>query len=223
MGRLANFPPPAVSESHGEPSITLRPHLHGGRRDSRRRFRPYATTLPVSPHDTKSLIYAIPLVRPVYSAFTEEIGFRGILQGGLEQHMRRWQAIAIATVAFVWAHSGTAWFVPEFVFYIALSVYCGLLASRTQSVLPAILLHLIVNVIGILAPLVWGPIHLREIPDMVVIPLFFVALTCIYLFRCTISRNGPARFRVNGPTLHGLPAEPRFGSFTRPFSLRQVF
>jgi len=40
---------------------------------------------------------------------------------------------------------------------------------------------------------------------------------------CTISRNGPARFRVNGPTLHGLPAEPRFGSSTRPFSLRQVF
>jgi predicted nucleic acid-binding protein len=42
-------------------------------------------------------------------------------------------------------------------------------------------------------------------------------------FGCTISRNGPARFRVNGPTLHGLPAEPRFGSSTRPFSLRQVF
>ena len=38
-----------------------------------------------------------------------------------------------------------------------------------------------------------------------------------------ISRNGPARFRVNGPTLHGLPAEPRFESFTRPFSLMQVF
>src|ERR1022692_3019456 len=35
-------------------------------------------------------------------------------------------------------------------------------------------------------------------------------------FSCTISRNGPARFRVNGPTLHGLPAEPRFESFTRP-------
>ena len=40
---------------------------------------------------------------------------------------------------------------------------------------------------------------------------------------CTISRNGPARFRINGPTLHGLPAEPRFESSTRPFSLRQVF
>jgi hypothetical protein len=40
---------------------------------------------------------------------------------------------------------------------------------------------------------------------------------------CTISRNGPTRFRVNGPTLYGLPAEPRFGSFTRPFSLKQVF
>jgi hypothetical protein len=41
--------------------------------------------------------------------------------------------------------------------------------------------------------------------------------------KCAISRNGPARFRVNGPTLHGLPAEPRFESSTRPFSLRQVF
>jgi addiction module HigA family antidote len=38
-----------------------------------------------------------------------------------------------------------------------------------------------------------------------------------------ISRNGPARFRVNGPTLDGLPAEPRFESSTRPFSLKQVF
>jgi hypothetical protein len=34
---------------------------------------------------------------------------------------------------------------------------------------------------------------------------------------CTISRNGPVRFRINGPTLHGLPAEPRFESFTRPY------
>ena len=42
-------------------------------------------------------------------------------------------------------------------------------------------------------------------------------------FNSTISRNGPTRFRVNGPTLHGLPAEPRFESSTRPFSLRQVF
>jgi membrane protease YdiL (CAAX protease family) len=69
------------------------------------------------------------------------------------------------------------------VFYIALSVYCGLLASRTQSVLPTIILHLLVNVIGIIAPLAWGPIHLRKTPNIVVIPLFFAALTCIYLFR----------------------------------------
>jgi hypothetical protein len=46
---------------------------------------------------------------------------------------------------------------------------------------------------------------------------------CWYVPEWKISRNGPARFRVNGPTLHGLPAEPRFESFTRPFSLMQVF
>jgi hypothetical protein len=49
------------------------------------------------------------------------------------------------------------------------------------------------------------------------------ALSRIEALSWKISRNGPARFRVNGPTLHGLPAEPRFESFTRPFSLRQVF
>ena len=41
--------------------------------------------------------------------------------------------------------------------------------------------------------------------------------------KCTISRNGPTRFRVNGPTLHGLPAEPQARSFTRPFCAKQVF
>jgi hypothetical protein len=40
---------------------------------------------------------------------------------------------------------------------------------------------------------------------------------------CTISRNGPARFRVNGPTLHGLPAEPRLGEFYRSFFFEASF
>jgi len=40
---------------------------------------------------------------------------------------------------------------------------------------------------------------------------------------CTISRNGPTRFRLIGPTLGGLPAEPQATSFTRPFYAPQVF
>ena len=59
----------------------------------------------------------------------------------------------------------------------------------------------------------------RTMPSRTPVASFCKTLGCC----CTISRNGPARFRVNGPTLHGLPAEPRFGSSTRPFSLRQVF
>jgi uncharacterized protein YecE (DUF72 family) len=37
-----------------------------------------------------------------------------------------------------------------------------------------------------------------------------------------ISRNGPTRFPLIGPTLNGLPAEPQATSFTRPFSAKQV-
>jgi transposase len=49
------------------------------------------------------------------------------------------------------------------------------------------------------------------------------ATAAVATMGCTISRNGPARFRVKGPTLHGSPAEPRLGSSTGPFSSRQVF
>ena len=42
------------------------------------------------------------------------------------------------------------------------------------------------------------------------------------LTNCTISRNGPTRFRLIGPTLGGLPAEPQATSFTRPFCAPQV-
>jgi len=37
-----------------------------------------------------------------------------------------------------------------------------------------------------------------------------------------ISRNGPTRFPLIGPTLDGLPAEPQATSFTRPFCAKQV-
>ena len=40
--------------------------------------------------------------------------------------------------------------------------------------------------------------------------------------RWRISRNGPTRFPLIGPTLHGLPAEPQARSFTRPFCAKQV-
>ena len=37
-----------------------------------------------------------------------------------------------------------------------------------------------------------------------------------------ISRNGPTRFPLIGPTLRGTPAEPQARSFTRPFCAKQV-
>ncbi len=41
-------------------------------------------------------------------------------------------------------------------------------------------------------------------------------------YRWRISRNGPTRFPLIGPTLDGLPAEPQARSFTRPFCAKQV-
>jgi hypothetical protein len=46
--------------------------------------------------------------------------------------------------------------------------------------------------------------------------------SCVYYLICRISRNGPTRFPLIGPTLGGLPAEPQATSFTRPFCAKQV-
>jgi membrane protease YdiL (CAAX protease family) len=52
----------------------------------------------------ESLLYAVAVARLIFAALAEEIGFRGILQGGLERHMRLSRAIAITPVVFVFAH-----------------------------------------------------------------------------------------------------------------------
>jgi hypothetical protein len=48
------------------------------------------------------------------------------------------------------------------------------------------------------------------------------ALRALDVDNWRISRNGPTRFPLIGPTLRGTPAEPQARSFTRPFCAKQV-
>jgi membrane protease YdiL (CAAX protease family) len=133
---------------------------------------------PVPAAATGSLVYAIPIVYPIFGAITEEVCFRGILQGGLSRYIGDTWAIFVATAAFVVAHSGTEWFHIELVFYITFSVLAGILTARSRSIFPAMSLHVAVNVLYLIAPLLGGPLHLREIPNWV---LLLIVLSSAFL------------------------------------------
>ena len=88
---------------------------------------------------------------PLIAAVVEEVSFRGVLQGGLERVLGARWAIAVTTMCFVLGHAGTEYFTREIPLYIAVSALCGILASRTRSLLPAIVPHFTVNALGIAA------------------------------------------------------------------------
>ncbi|MFH1853557.1 MAG: type II CAAX endopeptidase family protein [Candidatus Neomarinimicrobiota bacterium] len=77
----------------------------------------------------------------------EELLFRGYLQGFLEEH---WQdvtrAVLVTAMAFALAHMNPFWLVQAYL----MGVLLGYLTWRTDSVLPAILLHGIYNAVALL-------------------------------------------------------------------------
>jgi len=85
----------------------------------------------------------------VAAPLVEELFFRRILQGWLEKLLPRhdgWLAIVAAAAAFAAAHRGQGLaFIPLLPFGIVL----GVIARRTGSIVPCILLHALFNAIGV--------------------------------------------------------------------------
>jgi membrane protease YdiL (CAAX protease family) len=140
-------------------------------------------SLPLESSDTGAFAVLLPIVMPLWAAINEEIGMRGILQGRLQRYMPAWLAIGITTCVFVWLHHGTSWFYAEVPFYIALSLTSGFIAARSRSVLPSMSLHLTVNMLGIMLPLIAGTVRLREMPYSLAIALLISAGISLYLYR----------------------------------------
>src|SRR5262249_35058710 len=74
-------------------------------------------------------------------AVCEELAFRGFILSALRRHFRPWTAILLSSFLFALYHMNVFQFVPTFL----LGVVLGLLTSRSGSVFPAMLLHLLYN------------------------------------------------------------------------------
>jgi membrane protease YdiL (CAAX protease family) len=74
----------------------------------------------------------------------EEAGFRGYFQVALEREFRAPVAVVIASVLFALAHGPTQGFLwPKLLFYFLVGVTFGATAHLTNSILPAIPLHIV--------------------------------------------------------------------------------
>ena len=74
----------------------------------------------------------------------EELVFRGLLLGGLTQHIRFGWANLIQGLAFALMHDDP----PRFVYYLALGLAAGWLVRWSGALLPAILLHAMNNAVA---------------------------------------------------------------------------
>lgn len=84
----------------------------------------------------------------VVAPLTEEFFFRRILQGWLEKHFadETGVAVALSAIAFASAHAGQGLaFLPLF----PLALILGLIAERTGSIVPCVLLHAMFNAVSV--------------------------------------------------------------------------
>ena len=84
----------------------------------------------------------------VVAPLTEEFFFRRVLQGWLEKHFgdEKGVAVALSAIAFASAHAGQGLaFLPLF----PLALVLGLVAERTGSIVPCVLLHAMFNAVSV--------------------------------------------------------------------------
>jgi membrane protease YdiL (CAAX protease family) len=72
------------------------------------------------------------------SAVSKELAFRGLILNGLRRRFRPWAAVLISSFFFAVYHMNVFVLFPAFVFGVVL----GVLALRSHSIVPGVLLHL---------------------------------------------------------------------------------
>lgn len=132
------------------------------------------------------LAIGVVLVAPI----VEEALFRGLLQGVLERWFSAWVAIMGAGLAFALMHAPG----PGPIFFFFWSIPVGWVTWRTGSIRPAVVVHLVNNLAGVLAFLFSSPDQLREPPPEarpVVFPIVVLILAAAWAF--SLSRRIAAR------------------------------
>ena len=78
----------------------------------------------------------------------EEVGFRGYMQVPLEKQYGPRTGITIVSVVFLLSHLNQAWLPPILIHVFAISIILGILAHTTDSLIPGIIGHTLLDIIA---------------------------------------------------------------------------
>lgn len=101
-----------------------------------------------------SLVIALPIFAPIF----EELLFRGTLCRNNEP-LGQWFAVIITGVIFGLWHLNYTQFFPAFV----IGVFSGLLLIKTRSIIPSMILHFVINFIGLIQTLCLNDVDIERL------------------------------------------------------------
>lgn len=84
----------------------------------------------------RHVVWAVVLI-VIAPPLTEELAFRGLIYGGLRDHLRGNEALLISAIAFGLIHLS----IPSLVTHVPLGLYLGWLRQRTGSLWPGVFAH----------------------------------------------------------------------------------
>ena len=101
------------------------------------------------------LILPIMIMNAIVAGVTEEAAYRGYMQGMLERRFRATVAVALVTIVFTGLHLlGGTKTLPLAIPVCATSIVLGALTAITQSIVPAIVVHVLADTVTL--PFEWG-------------------------------------------------------------------
>ena len=136
--------------------------------------------------EDKSMIYGISgiLYGCIFGPIAEEIGFRGILLGGLlKTRCRPWLAILISAVAFGLLHKFPLAFFGSIVF----GIIVGWLYWRTGSIIPCVIVHIANNSLTAIDSTGWN----NTVFIIILVVSLLLLAFCLWWFgkKCTFANE----------------------------------
>ena len=101
------------------------------------------------------MILPIMIMNAIVAGVAEEAAYRGYMQGMLERYFRATVGVAFVTIVFTGLHLlGGIKTLPLAIPVCATSIVLGALTAITQSIVPAIVVHVLADIVTL--PFEWG-------------------------------------------------------------------